>query len=94
MAKAKKIDKNIEDIKRLIKEGKAVIGQKSVIRGLRADKFEKVYLASNPSSGLADDVEHMAGLGKFSIIRLRCPNDELGVICKKPFSISVLGIVR
>ena len=94
MAKAKKVDKDIEDIKRLIKEGKAVIGQKSVIRGLRAGSIGKVYLASNSSSILTEDVEHMSRMGSFSIKRLGCPNDELGVICKKPFSISVLGIIR
>jgi ribosomal protein L30E len=38
------------------------------------------------------EIAHLASLCKADVVRLDVPNTELGVICKKPFSIMVLGV--
>jgi ribosomal protein L30E len=92
MAKKKKIlEEHIARIKKSTEEGKIVLGIKEVTAGIRKDEFLTVYLASNCPQEAEKDIKNI-----FSgeIIRLEQPNDELGTICKKPFSISVLGIKK
>ena len=82
---------NINEIKKLQEEGKLVIGADRTIKNLKAGKTAKVFLSSNPSAELKEDVEHYAKLSGVEIVELDIPNDELGVVCKKQFSIAVLS---
>jgi ribosomal protein L30E len=57
---------------------------------LRQGELSKIMLASNCNRTLVEDVKHYGGDAE--IIELDVPNEELGVYCKKPFNINVLGI--
>ncbi len=94
MAKQKTADKNVEEIKALLKEGRVVIGSDTVIKLMRAGQIGKVMLASNCSSKTTATAEHYGRLAGVGVVRLAYPNDELGILCKKPFPISVLGVKR
>ena len=94
MAKAKAIDKDVEEIKKLLKDGKIIMGTDTVIKALRAGRAQKVFVAENCNESTLNDIEHYSKLSKATVVRLRYPNDELGVICKKPFSISILAESR
>ncbi len=94
MAKEKAVDKDIEELKRLLKAGQVIIGTERVIKGLRAKKVQKVFLASNCMKETAGQIDHYSGLSGAKVVRLKYPNDELGTLCRKQFSISVLGSVR
>jgi large subunit ribosomal protein L30e len=85
---------NIKEIKKLLKTDKLVFGAEKVIKGLKAGSIEKVYLSSNCRDETKDSIVHYATLSKTDITTIDMPNDELGIICKKMFSISVLGINR
>ena len=82
---------NINEIKKLLEEGKLVIGADRTIKNLKEGKTAKVFLASNPGDELRGDVEHYAEIAGVEVVQLDVPNDELGVICKKQFSIAVLS---
>ena len=82
------------EIKKLIKAKKLVIGTDKTIKNLKLGKVEKVLISSNCPESVINDLERYAQLSKFEIIKLDYPNDELGVICKKLFSISVLSILK
>ncbi len=90
MAKSKIIDVN-EEIKKLVATPKAIVGTQKTLKGLRAGKVAKVFLAKNVKETTRSDVEKYSGIAGVEIVRLELGNDELGTICKKPFSISVLG---
>jgi len=81
---------NIEDIKKKIKEGNVIIGTSRTMKALKLGKAEKVFLTSNCSDDVKEDIEYYGKLSKVKVIKLKQPSTELGVICKKPFSISVL----
>ena len=81
---------NIEDIKKRVKEGKVIIGTSKTIKALKLGKAERVYLTSNCPDNIKEDIEYYGKLSKTKVVKLRQPSNELGVICKKPFSISVL----
>jgi ribosomal protein L30E len=82
------------DIKKELKKRKFVIGTKEVIKNLKVNKLEKIYIASNCNDNSKKELEYYSKLLKIAIIILKQPNDELGVICKKQYSISMLGILK
>jgi large subunit ribosomal protein L30e len=83
---------NIKEIKKLLKTDKLVIGAEKVVKGLKAGSIEKIFLSSNCPAKTTERIAHYAGLTKIDVAIIDMPNDELGIICKKMFSISVLGI--
>jgi len=82
------------EIKKLIKAKNVVIGTEKTIKSLKLGKVDKVILSSNCADRVVNDINYYAELSKAETIRVRYPNDELGVICKKPFSVSVLSILK
>jgi len=82
------------EIKKLIKAKNIVIGTERTIKNLKLGKVEKVIISSNCSEKVLNDLNYYAGLSKAETIKISYPNDELGVICKKPYSISVLSILK
>ena len=74
--------------------GKAVIGTKEVVKNLRLGKLSKVFLTINCPAKVKEDIKHYAKLTGAEVIQLKQPNDELGVLCKKQFSISMLGLIK
>lgn len=93
MAKRKTADV-VADIRKALEEKKVVIGAGITIKNLKLGKVELVYLSQNCSKNAAEDIEHYAKVGNIKVMKLSYPNDELGVLCKKPFSISVLSVLR
>lgn len=96
MAKAKerKSDPHLDEIKKLLKEKKLIFGSDRVVKGVRKGTIGKVFICQNPKPSVGADIEHLAKIAGVEIVKLPYPNDELGTVCKKPFSISVLGILR
>ena len=89
---AKKID--AVEIKKMMKSGSVVIGTERAIKILKLGKVQKVLVSSNCPANVEKDINYYAGLSGAEIHKLEYPNDELSVICKKPFSISVLALVK
>ncbi|MEK6835266.1 MAG: 50S ribosomal protein L30e [Nanoarchaeota archaeon] len=81
----------MEELKKLIKENKVIMGTNMVMRNLKLGKLKQVYLASNCPETTREDIKHYAKLNNIKVNELKENNEELGTICKKPFSISVLG---
>lgn len=93
MAKKKTSD-ILSEIKKLIEGKKAVLGTKNTLKGLKLGKLSKVYITSNCPANVRKDIEHYSRLAKIPVVEMSYPNDELGVLCKKPYSISVLSQVK
>lgn len=75
-----------------MQEGKAVAGVRIVLKRLKAGKLSQVFLASNCPVPLKKEVENTARLAKVPVVELAINNEELGVLCKKNYFISVAGI--
>ncbi len=79
----------MEDLKKALQENKVIIGKDRVLEKLRTGKLEKVYLSSNCPKMVKEDIKHLADIHKIKVIETSSDNEQLGTICKKPFSISV-----
>lgn len=82
------------EIKKMLKAGSVILGTERTMKSLRLGKIEKVLLSQNCPDKVERDISHYAGLAGAEIQKLDYHNDELGVICKKPFSISVLAVAK
>ena len=89
---AKKISS--ADIKKMMKAGSLVIGTERTMKSLKLGRIQKVLVSSNCPSGVEKNLNYYTGLGGAELHKLDYPNDEIGVICKKPFSISVLAVLK
>lgn len=85
---------NIKDIKDAIKAENAVIGTELTIKNLKQGKLSVIYLTSNAPNDVVEEINYLAGINKTEVVKLDVPNDEFGIICRKPFPISVLSVVK
>lgn len=93
MAK-KATDKDITEIKKLLNNPEMIVGTDETIKHLKKGNISRIFLCSNCSKQARADIEHYSRLSNTEIINLKQANDELGVVCKKPFSISVISIKK
>ena len=70
---------------------KPIIGTERILKNLKTGKLKKILVASNCREQIKKDINYYAKLADVKVIQLDIPNDEVGLVCKKPFSISVLG---
>ena len=92
---AKKVEFNeSEEIRNALESNKLVIGTEVSIKELKKGSLAKVYLSSNCPKDIKGDLEYYAPLAETEIVNLIIPNDELGVVCKKPFAVSILGLLK
>ena len=82
------------EIKKLIKAKGIAIGLERTIKGLKLGKVDTVIISSNCPEKVVKDLDYYAGMSKAETVKVGYTNEELGVVCKKPFSISVLSILK
>ena len=82
------------EIKKMIKTGNVIIGTGRTIKSLKLGRVQKVLVSSNCPAGVEKDIAYYSGLSGAEMHKIDYPNDELSVICKKPFSISVLAFLK
>ena len=82
------------DIKKNLKTKKLVIGTTETIKNLKLGKLEKVFVTANCPDTIKKDIAHYSSITGCEVAQLDIPNEELGIICKKQFAISVLGLMR
>ncbi|MFW6013705.1 MAG: ribosomal L7Ae/L30e/S12e/Gadd45 family protein [Nanoarchaeota archaeon] len=82
----------IKELKSVLNTGKLVMGTEQTLKELKKNSLTKVFLASNTPDNVREDVEYYAGIAGAEVVALSVPNEELGVMCQKPFYISVLGV--
>ena len=85
---------NSAEIKKMVKGGNFIVGTERTVKGLRTGKIQKVLLSSNCPAKVEKSITYYAQMSGAEMHKLEYPNDELGIICKKPFSISVLAFLK
>ncbi|MBI4983024.1 ribosomal L7Ae/L30e/S12e/Gadd45 family protein, partial [Candidatus Woesearchaeota archaeon] len=84
----------VENVMSSVQEGKAVIGAERVIKGTRGGMVQKIFLASNCPQKIKDDLVYYAKLTSIPVIELKYNNEEMGILCKKNFLVSVAGLTK
>lgn len=82
------------EIRKLMADKRLVLGTGRALKLVRQGKLAKMYLSSNCPPGVKSDLQKFCGLAGIECQELVVSNEELGVWCKKPFAISVVGVLK
>lgn len=80
----------MDDLRKALRETTITFGTESTLKRLRNSKAKRVFIASNCPENIKKKLEYYIKIGKVELVKLDIPSDEIGLVCKKPFSISVL----
>lgn len=80
----------IATLKKLLGDENLVIGTDVTLKELRNGNIKTVYLSSNCASGSEEEIRRYP----VEVVKLDVPNDEVGVICRKRFPISVISVKK
>ena len=94
-------DEPVEEVKTVIDEIKSkldsnglVFGLSEVKKALQQGKLSKIVMSSNLFDTDRDQIKHYGELSQIKLFNVKETNEELGLICKKSFNISIIGIMR
>ena len=82
----------MKELKKFVKEGKAVFGFNSVIKSLKSGGLSAVVVSKNTPKEMSKKIEESSSGVEIEVFDGN--NTMLGTACGKPFSISVLGIKK
>ena len=82
---------SLADLKKVLKEKKLVFGNNETLRNLKNGKTLKVFLAKNCTAKMKEDILYYAKLANAEVVQLDEPNDELALICKKNYPVTVVS---
>ncbi len=85
---------SVDEIKNSLKGRRLVLGASLAVKSLKRGSLAKVFLSSNCPESLKRDIVHYCGISGCPVETLDVPNDELGVVCKKLFPVSVVGLLK
>jgi len=81
----------IDELRKALKEKDIIIGTERTVKGLKTGKVSTIFLASNCPDEVREQIKHYAGISGAKILELELPDKEIGLLCKKPFNVSVLS---
>lgn len=84
----------MDEIKKLLTSDKLIIGKEETLKAIRSGKIKKIFLASNADPTFVKDIDYYKTMSDMEVTTLGLTNEEVGSICRKPFSISVLGVLK
>ena len=82
------------DLKKLIREGNIILGTDVVLKRLKKGEISTVFVAKNCPAEVLVQLEHYHKVSTFELEKTELTNKELGVLCKKPFSIVLIGVPK
>lgn len=83
-----------DDIKKLLGTERLIVGTDRTLTHLRRGELERVYVTSNCPKELQEDLAHYAKLAGAEVLPAGVENEELGILCKRRHSVSVLGVKK
>ena len=94
MAKKKEVTEEIKLLKLNVESGNAIIGKNRVVKELKKSNLQKVFLANNCPQNTKETINNLSELSGIEVVELKVNNEELGIICKKNFFVSIVGISK
>ena len=91
--KKKVVGDETEFLKTKAQQGQVLIGLDRVLKSIKGNKVNKDFLASNCPPKMKEDVTYYATLAQVPVLEAKLNNEELGLVCKKNFLVSVVGII-
>jgi ribosomal protein L30E len=92
---AKKQSKGpVEIIKELLKSKNLVFGTEKTLKAIKQQSMEKVLVAENCPEATKESLHSYQTVYQFKLVPVAVSNKDLGVMCKKHFPVSVIGLLK
>jgi large subunit ribosomal protein L30e len=83
-----------EEINEAIEKKQIVIGMNRTMNALKKGLAKKIIFTKNCAKEFKNEIKELCKISNCEHEEFNGTNIELGVLCKKPFSISVLAILK
>lgn len=90
---AKVVVDNVAELKKELAGEKVIFGSEVTLKNLREGKLAKVFVASNCNANVKSDIVQLCNANGVELVELSQTNEEIGVLSRKPFSVSVVGVL-
>ena len=85
---------NLAELKQVLGTGKALLGTSRTLKEIRRGNIERVFVSKNTPKLVREDLKHYSDISGFEVVELDIPNDELGTVCRKQFSVSIVSVIK
>jgi len=82
--------KKIQDL--LKEKGRLSFGKDRTLKLLKSGQLAELFVCSNYPN--KTEIKQMTKIADIKVEMLTQTNEELGALCKKPFSISIIGLKK
>ena len=82
---------SLVELRKALKTEKMVFGSNETINNLKNGKVKRIFISSNCPEKVKKDLEYYGKISKVELIELKQPSDEIALICKKNFPVSVIS---
>ncbi|MCW1296489.1 MAG: ribosomal L7Ae/L30e/S12e/Gadd45 family protein [Candidatus Parvarchaeota archaeon] len=83
-----------DEIKKALESKELIIGKEKSMEALKKGIVKKIIFANNCMQNVKDEIIDLARINNCEFEEFNGTNMELGILCKKPFSISVIAIIK
>ena len=90
---AKSVVEGVSEVKKLMTASRLVLGSDETVKLLRQCKLARVFVSTNCSPQMRSDLEQACKIAGIDVVELNQTSEEIGVLCKKPFAVSVVGVL-
>ncbi len=75
-----------------VKTGKVLFGVNNAVRNAKTGKAKLIIVASNCPQKTRGDIEYYCRLSNIPVVIYNGTSIDLGVVCRKPFTVSALTV--
>lgn len=82
------------DIRLAVDTGKTKVGFNKVVDSIKDNTAKLIVLAKVNDNTISEDIKHLTKVSDIKLLLYDGNSMELGALCGKPFSVSVLSVIE
>lgn len=82
------------DIRLAVDSGEVAVGLNKAIDTVKEHTSKTIVIATTNKKETIEDVNHIAKIANVRVLKFNGTSMDLGAVCGKPFSVSVLSIIK
>lgn len=82
----------MKEIRENLEKDNLLFGRDETLKGLKNKTLDKVFISKNVDEETRNSLAYYANLQEIDVVNTNLTSIDLGTLCKKPFSVSMLGL--
>ena len=85
---------SLSELKKYINDKKLIFGRDRSLKNLKKNLVKEIFLSSNADNIVKEDITVISKKFNVKVSQLEITADEMGVVVKKPFAVSVAALLK